>query len=80
MSDAALPAGQPAPLPINRRMITISIMLATIIQALDTALGLSDGLQARALAQFTPAERAQLVALLAKAREGLLSLQTEELR
>ena len=50
---------------------------ASAQQALDTALGLSDGLQARALAQFTPAERAQLVALLARARAGLLSLQAE---
>lgn len=43
-------------------------------KALDAALSLSDGLQARALARLTPAERAQLVMLLGKAREGLMSL------
>ncbi|MDB5919555.1 MAG: EmrB/QacA family drug resistance transporter, partial [Massilia sp.] len=37
MTDAVSPASNPAldPAPINRRMITISIMLATVIQALD---------------------------------------------
>ncbi|MDN8616220.1 MarR family winged helix-turn-helix transcriptional regulator [Variovorax ginsengisoli] len=65
--------------PSDRRVRLVRAA-ASAEQALDTALGLSDGLQARALAQFAPAERAQLVALLAKAREGLLSLQTEELR
>lgn len=43
-------------------------------KALDAALGISDGLQARALARLTPAERQQLIALLGKAREGLMSI------
>ena len=62
--------------PSDRRVRLVRAA-ASAEQALDTALGLSDGLQARALAQFTPAERTQLVALLARAREGLLSLQAE---
>jgi len=65
--------------PSDRRVRQV-LPAASAEQALDTALGLSDGLQARALAQFTPAERAHLVALLGKAREGLLALQPEDLR
>jgi DNA-binding MarR family transcriptional regulator len=40
--------------------------------ALDAAFKLSDALTAKALAGLTAAERAQLIALLAKARNGLL--------
>jgi DNA-binding MarR family transcriptional regulator len=47
-------------------------------KALDAALTISDSLQARALAAFTPAERAQLLILLGKARQGLLALQFGE--
>jgi DNA-binding MarR family transcriptional regulator len=44
-------------------------------QALDAAIALSDELHARALAGLTAAERKSLVALLRKAREGLLALE-----
>ena len=43
-------------------------------KALDAALTISDTLHARALAHMTPAERAQLLTLLGKAREGLIAL------
>jgi len=43
--------------------------------ALDAALAVSDDLHARALAALTAAERKSLVALLRKARDGLLALQ-----
>jgi DNA-binding MarR family transcriptional regulator len=46
-------------------------------QALDAALNLGDGLQARALARLSPAERAGLIASLGKAREGLIALASE---
>ncbi|MGJ7506110.1 MarR family winged helix-turn-helix transcriptional regulator [Variovorax sp. GT1P44] len=49
-------------------------------QALDAALSLSDGLQTRALALLSAAERAQLVALLGKARNGLMALASGEAR
>ena len=49
-------------------------------RALDAALSLSDGLQTRALALLSTSERAQLVALLGKAREGLMSLAPAESR
>jgi DNA-binding MarR family transcriptional regulator len=47
-------------------------------KALDAALTISDGLQARALARLSATERAQLVALLGKARLGLMSLASAE--
>lgn len=46
--------------------------------ALVQALGIGDDLTGRALAGLTAAERTQLVALLAKAREGLLGLAQDE--
>jgi DNA-binding MarR family transcriptional regulator len=46
-------------------------------KALDAALTIGDSLQARALAALTSAERAQLLALLGKAREGLMALDLE---
>ena len=46
-------------------------------EALDAALTISDTLHARALAAFTPAERAQLLALLGKARSGLVNLSAD---
>jgi DNA-binding MarR family transcriptional regulator len=45
-------------------------------KALDAALTISDSLHARALAHMTPAERSQLLALLGKAREGLIALES----
>ncbi|VTU26900.1 transcriptional regulator SlyA [Variovorax sp. SRS16] len=47
-------------------------------KALDAALTISDSLHARALAAFTSAERAQLLALLGKARQGLMALDLED--
>ena len=43
-------------------------------KALDAALTIGDGLHARALAHMTAAERAQLLILLGKARDGLIAL------
>lgn len=43
-------------------------------KALDAALTISDGLQARALAGLTSTERTQLLALLGKVRSGLIAL------
>ena len=45
--------------------------------ALDEALAVSDALQARALATLSAAERRTLIALLQKARSGLLALEPE---
>jgi DNA-binding MarR family transcriptional regulator len=45
-------------------------------EALDAALTISDSLHARALAHMTPAERSQLLALLGKARDGLIALES----
>jgi DNA-binding MarR family transcriptional regulator len=47
-------------------------------KALDAALGIGDALNTRALAVLTPAERAQLVQLLTKARTGLLALSAAQ--
>jgi DNA-binding MarR family transcriptional regulator len=44
------------------------------VEALDAAVKLGDALTAKALARLSAAERAQLIALLAKARDGLLAL------
>jgi DNA-binding MarR family transcriptional regulator len=46
-------------------------------RALEAALALSDELRERALAALTAAERKQLIALLGKARNGLLALEDE---
>ncbi|SFM21000.1 MarR family winged helix-turn-helix transcriptional regulator [Variovorax sp. OV329] len=42
-------------------------------KALDAAMKISDGVQDRALAALSPGERSQLVALLNKARQGLMT-------
>ncbi|HWI80505.1 MarR family winged helix-turn-helix transcriptional regulator [Ramlibacter sp.] len=47
-------------------------------KALDRALAIGDELSSASLAALSAAEREQLLALLAKARHGLLSLQAEE--
>lgn len=59
--------------PTDRRIREVHLA-PSAEKALDAALSISDGLQARALAGLTPEERAQLVALLGKARQGLLAL------
>jgi DNA-binding MarR family transcriptional regulator len=65
--------------PTDRRVR--HVMLAPKAQqALDAALNLSDGLQARALAQFSADERTQLIALLGQARQGLIALASESAR
>jgi DNA-binding MarR family transcriptional regulator len=46
-------------------------------RALDDALAVSDALHARALAKLSATERRTLVALLQKARDGLLALEPE---
>ena len=46
-------------------------------EALDAALTIGDTLHARALGAFTQAERVQLLALLAKARSGLVNLSAD---
>ena len=43
-------------------------------KALDAALNLSDGLNARVMAVLAPGERAQLLALLGKVRGSLLEI------
>jgi DNA-binding MarR family transcriptional regulator len=43
------------------------------VQALEAAMDIGDSLSARALAHLSAAERTQLLALLAKARTGLLA-------
>lgn len=47
-------------------------------EALAAAMKLGDSLNARALAALSAAERSQLLALLAKARNGLLELDTSD--
>ncbi|OOG53424.1 MarR family transcriptional regulator [Polaromonas sp. C04] len=47
-------------------------------EALGAALSIGDTLNTRVLAALTPAERAQLLALLGKARSGLVNLSTNE--
>lgn len=47
-------------------------------KALTGALAIGDALSTRALAALSPAERAQLLALLGKARESLISLSVAE--
>ena len=70
-----------AVLTINRPHARNAIALDTMEQlekALDAALTIGDSLHARALAAFTSAERAQLLALLGKARQGLMALDLED--
>ena len=57
--------------PVDRRAKEVQLAEGAE-KALDAALHISDGLQARALAALSPEERAQLVALLIKARRGLM--------
>jgi DNA-binding MarR family transcriptional regulator len=45
-------------------------------QALEAALKISDGVQARALSALSADERTQLVSLLTRARQGLLAAQS----
>ena len=47
-------------------------------EALGAALSIGDALNARVLAALTPAERTQLLALLGKARSGLVNLSMNE--
>lgn len=49
-------------------------------KALERAMTIGDELTARALGGLNAGERAQLIALLAKARQGLLALDGEEVR
>ena len=53
-------------------------MLPSARKALDKAMGIGDELTAAALAGLSAAERTQLLALLGKAREGLLKLAAGE--
>ncbi len=59
------------PHPADRRVNQILLQPSAAL-ALDAAIGISDALQTRALAALTEAEHAQLVALLVKARDGLM--------
>ncbi|MDM0113622.1 MarR family transcriptional regulator [Variovorax sp. J22R133] len=63
------------PSPTDRRMNEVRLA-PSAVKALDAALTISDQVQARALAALSADERAQLVSLLGKAREGLLALQS----
>jgi len=58
----------------NDRRINEVHLAPSAEKALDAALTISDALHARALAHMTPAERTQLLALLGKARDGLIAL------
>lgn len=62
------------PHPEDRRANQLHIK-PTARKALDRALGISDELTAQSLRSLTAAERSQLLALLAKARQGLQDLQ-----
>lgn len=46
-------------------------------KALDSAMKISDGLQVRALAALSADERAQLISLLIKTRQGLMNMPAE---
>ena len=59
--------------PEDRRVNRLHIKPAAR-KALERALAIGDELSARTLAGLTAAERAQLLALLARARQGLLAL------
>ena len=63
--------------PTDRRVRHV-LLAPKAEQALDAALTLGDGLQTRALARLPAAEKTQLVALLGKAREGLIALASGE--
>jgi len=63
------------PSPTDRRVYEVRLD-PSAEKALDAALTISDQVQARALSALSADERAQLVSLLGKAREGLLALQS----
>jgi DNA-binding MarR family transcriptional regulator len=65
------------PSPTDRRANELH-MRPRAKEALARALGIGDELSSRALAGLTAAERTQLIALLAKAREGVLNLSRNE--
>lgn len=65
--------------PEDRRVNRLHIKPAAR-KALDKAMGIGEELSARALAALSAAERNQLLALLGKAREGLLALDDAEAR
>jgi DNA-binding MarR family transcriptional regulator len=74
MCDRLAAAGwlERRPSPDDRRVNHLHI-LPKAHKALERALGLGDELTARVLEKFSPAERKQLVAMLARLREGLLA-------
>lgn len=65
------------PCPSDRRANRIRLA-PRATEALDAALAIGDVLQARVLEALSAAERAQLLLLLGKAREGLLALAAAE--
>lgn len=67
------------PSPTDRRANELH-MRPRAKEALARALVIGDELSSRALAGLTAAERTQLIALLAKAREGVLNLSRNEER
>lgn len=79
MCDRLAAAGwiERRPHPEDRRVNRLHIK-PSARKALDKALVIGDELSAQALAGLTAAERTQLLALLARAREGLLALGAEE--
>jgi len=79
MCDRLCAAGwiERRPHPEDRRINLLHIKPAAR-KALDRALGIGDELTASTLAGLAPAERAQLLALLGKARHALLALNETE--
>lgn len=79
MCDRLADAGwiERRPHPEDRRVNRLYIKPAAR-KALDKAMAIGDELAGRALAGLTAAERAQLLSLLAKARQGLLALNEGE--
>jgi DNA-binding MarR family transcriptional regulator len=65
------------PSPTDRRVNRLQLE-PRARKALAAAASIGDGLTSRALAPLSAAERAQLLALLGKARQGLLSLAATE--
>jgi DNA-binding MarR family transcriptional regulator len=65
--------------PEDRRVNRLHIKPAAR-KALDKAMAIGEELSARALAALSAADRTQLLALLAKAREGILALEDAEVR
>lgn len=79
MCDRLAEAGwiERRPHPEDRRVNRLHIK-PSARKALEKALAIGDELTGRALAGLTAAQRTQLLALLAKAREGLLALGEAE--